>query len=351
MHSATLEQKLAIRAQGNVLVVAGAGAGKTRTLIERCLAWLLDDANQASVDEILMVTFTQAAATEMRQRLRARLEAAPMSYARRAEQLALLETAHISTLHSFCFRLISQHFYELGLDPQLRVLSGEETEVLARQTLDGILDEVYDSETPPALAIQQLIQSQGGDWDQPVREAIGRLHKYSRTLRDPAAWFAAQTARFQRDDPEEWRHWLLDALEDRRRAWLQVLQQQPQANENAAQCAAALNRLPPEQRRRLQERIEKFNQLPAGQQQTLRNMYDRLNQLPAERQQAVRKSLNQFSQQPPDRRQAMRQELKSMAPLGAEDREARIASPEFREKFNGKEQGIVRDMSDLVPPK
>jgi hypothetical protein len=111
----------------------------------------------------------------------------------------------------------------------------------------------------------------------------------------------------------------------------------------------ALNRLPPEQRRRLQERIEKFNQLPAGQQQTLRNMYDRLNQLPAERQQVVRKSLNQFSQQPPDRRQAMRQELRSMAPLGTEDREARMASPEFREKFNEKEQGIVRDMSGLLP--
>ena len=113
----------------------------------------------------------------------------------------------------------------------------------------------------------------------------------------------------------------------------------------------ALNRLPPEQRRRLQERIEKFNQLPASQQQTLRNMYDRLNQLPAERQQVVRKSLNQFSQQPQDRRQAMRQELKSMAPLGAQDREARMASPEFREKFSEKEQGIVRDMSDLLPPK
>jgi ATP-dependent helicase/nuclease subunit A len=245
LHSATHEQKQAISAQGNVLVVAGAGAGKTRTLVERCLAWLLDDSNQASIDEILMVTFTQAAATEMRQRLRARLEAAPMSPARLAEQLALLETAHISTLHSFCFRLVSQHFYELGLDPQLKVLSGEEAAVLARQTLDAVLDEVYDSQTPSALAIQQLIQAQGGDWDQPVREAIGRLHKYSRTLRDTAAWFAAQTARFQRDDPEEWRRWLLDALEDRRRAWLQVLQQQPPANENAALCAAALNRLPP----------------------------------------------------------------------------------------------------------
>src|SRR5271169_3606827 len=101
----TAQQHEAIAAQGNVLVVAGAGAGKTRTLVERCLAWLLDDANNASVDEILMVTFTQAAAAEMRQRLRAGLEASSMPAGRRAEQLALLETAQISTLHSFCFVL------------------------------------------------------------------------------------------------------------------------------------------------------------------------------------------------------------------------------------------------------
>jgi len=244
LHSLTLEQQQAIAARGDVLVVAGAGSGKTSTLIERCVAWLVDETNEASADEILMVTFTQAAAAEMRLRLRAKLEAAPISSGRKAEQLALLETAHISTLHSFCFRLVSQHFYELGLDPQLTVLSGEQAEVLARQTLDAVLNEVYDSDDPPALAIQQLIQSQGGDWDQPVREAIRRVHVYSRTWRNPAAWFAEQTSRFQRAEPEEWRRWLLEALEIRRRAWLQLLQQQPPGNENAARCAAALNRLP-----------------------------------------------------------------------------------------------------------
>jgi hypothetical protein len=112
----------------------------------------------------------------------------------------------------------------------------------------------------------------------------------------------------------------------------------------------ALDRLPPAQRRRFQERLQRFNQLPPQQQQTLRNMYGRLNQLPPERQQVVRKSLNQFCQQPQDRRQAMRQELKSIAPLGPEDREARMTSPEFRGKFSEKERGIIRDMSDLVPP-
>ena len=116
-----------------------------------------------------------------------------------------------------------------------------------------------------------------------------------------------------------------------------------------AEQQRALNRLPPAQRRRLQERLERFNQLPRGQQQTLRNMYDRLNQLPPERQQAVRKSLNQFSQQPPDRRQAMRQELRNMAPLEPQEREGRMASAEFREEFSEKEQRIVRDMSGLLP--
>ncbi len=243
MRTPTPEQKKAIDAKGNVLVVAGAGAGKTSTLVARCLAWLLND-EKNSVDEILMVTFTQAAAAEMRQRLRAGLERSTMPAARLAEQLALLETAQISTLHSFCFRLVGQHFYELGLDPELKVLSGEEAEVLARQTLDDVLEEIYSSETPPARAIQEFIQEQGSDWDQPVRETVRRVHAYCRTLRDPAAWLGAQTAFFQTGEPEVWRVWLMDALIDRRRAWLELLGRQPPINMNATACAAALNRLP-----------------------------------------------------------------------------------------------------------
>jgi ATP-dependent helicase/nuclease subunit A len=243
LRTATPEQKQAIDAKGNVLVVAGAGAGKTSTLVARCLAWLLENENN-SVDEILMVTFTQAAAAEMRQRLRAGLEGSKMADARLAEQLALLETAQISTLHSFCFRLVSQHFYELGLDPQLKVLSGEEAEVLARQTLDAVLEEIYASETPPARAIQQFIKDLGSDWDQPVRETVRRVHAYCRTLRDPASWLAAKTAFFQCDDPKEWRARLIDALIERKRAWLDVLERQPPVNTNSAACATALNRLP-----------------------------------------------------------------------------------------------------------
>jgi ATP-dependent helicase/nuclease subunit A len=239
----TAQQEQAVAARGNVLVVAGAGTGKTRTLVERCLAWLLDEGNQGSVDEILMVTFTQAAAAEMRQRLRQGLERAQSSSPRLAEQLALLETAHISTLHSFCFQLVSQHFYELGLDPQVTVMSNEEAHLLARRTMDAVLEDIYNSDKPEDLAIQRLIQAQGGDWDQPVRDLIGRLHRYAQTLRDPAAWFAAQTAGFQSEEPVQWRAWLMAELKNWRRAWLPVLRGQPKENENAARCAAALERV------------------------------------------------------------------------------------------------------------
>src|SRR5580698_264361 len=112
--SFTEAQQQAISARGNVLVVAGAGTGKTRTLVERCLDCLLREEPPASLDQMLVVTFTDAAAAEIRQRIRARLEeqlAAQADKLHWAEQLALFDAAHIGTLHGFCLQLIRQHFY------------------------------------------------------------------------------------------------------------------------------------------------------------------------------------------------------------------------------------------------
>src|SRR4051794_35254670 len=99
----TPAQQLAIEARGNVLVMAGAGAGKTRTLVERCLRCLEEG---TSITEILIVTFTEAAATELRHRIRTRLEervadAKTKRLENWREQLALFEHAHIGTLHGF----------------------------------------------------------------------------------------------------------------------------------------------------------------------------------------------------------------------------------------------------------
>ncbi len=246
MSHPTPQQQAAIAARGNVLVVAGAGAGKTRTLVDRCLAWLLETQNPGSMDQILMVTFTEAAAAEMRQRLRAALQAvhAASPSPRLAEQLALLDTAWICTLHSFCFRLVREHFYTLGLDPQMIVLPEERAQLLARQALDAVLQQNYSRETAPARAIQQTIQSLGGDSDLAVRALVLRLHHYAQTLPDPAGWFAAQAARFEQAPPGPWEDWLMAELEGCRRSWLEVMRALPAQNPCAQPCAAALARLP-----------------------------------------------------------------------------------------------------------
>jgi hypothetical protein len=111
----------------------------------------------------------------------------------------------------------------------------------------------------------------------------------------------------------------------------------------------ALERLPPGQRQKLQERLQRFNRLPPEQRQTLRNLYNRLHELPAGQQESVRKAINRFSEQAPERQQAMRDELRSLSALPVQDREARMASGEFRNSFSRREQGIVRDMLPVLP--
>lgn len=112
----------------------------------------------------------------------------------------------------------------------------------------------------------------------------------------------------------------------------------------------ALDRLPPGQRQKLQQRIDTFNQLPPEQQQTLRNLYGRLHSLPPDRQNTVRSAINRFSEQPPERQQAMRAELRGLAAMPEPNRQARMTSREFKSQFSGKEQGILRDMSPLLAP-
>ncbi len=241
--SLTAAQKRAVEARGNVLVVAGAGTGKTHTLVERCLGCLLEERPRASLDEILMVTFTEAAAAEMRQRIRGRLEeefARDPADSHWQEQLALFETAHIGTLHSFCLKLVREHFYELGLDPQLSVLAEEEARLLADETLDTVLQRHYAGRGPMAAAVQDLIQSQGRGWDKPIRSLVLRLHHFTQTLPDPGAWLEGQLAGFASPAPADWERWLVEAVGEWCDHWRPALESLPSGNEVAARCARAL---------------------------------------------------------------------------------------------------------------
>ena len=266
--SLTESQQKAVEARGNVLVMAGAGTGKTKTLVARCLDCL--DRERASLEELLIVTFTEAAATELRQRLRRELEAKAAAapgddYWLR--QLALFDIAHIGTLHSFCLRLVREHFHELGLDPQLAILDEGEARQLANEMLDEQFQAHYEGEDEFSIAVQNLIQVHGGGRDEKIRALILRLHHYSQTRPDAAGWLAEQIKVFSASNPTDWQNWLLTAIADWRDEWLLVLAGlgtpvsdparipsrvelagsetgAPNNNEKAAELAGILSRLP-----------------------------------------------------------------------------------------------------------
>jgi ATP-dependent helicase/nuclease subunit A len=243
----TPAQQQAVTARGNVLVMAGAGTGKTHTLVERCLHCLCEEQPPASLEEILVVTFTEAAAAEMRRRLREQLEeklrAAP-DEPRWTEQIALFDTAHIGTLHSFCLKLAREHFHELGLDPQLAVLDEGEARLLADETLDEELQEHYAGQNELAEAVQKLIQIYGGGRDQTIRHLVLRLHNYAQTRPDADGWLARQIEYFASPAPDEWRIWLLDGIRAWRDEWLPVLENLQAENEKAGELTVILERLP-----------------------------------------------------------------------------------------------------------
>ena len=228
--SLTPSQHQAVAARGNVLVMAGAGTGKTKTLVARCLDCL--DREHASLDELLIVTFTEAAAAEMRQRLRRAMEENAAAESLNSQpttlnfwnsQLALFDIAHIGTLHSFCLRLVREHFHELGLDPQLAILDEGEARQLANETLDEQFQAHYAGEDEFSRAVQNLIQIHGGGRDEKIRALILRLHNYSQTRPDAAGWLAGQIQKFSTPEPADWQRWLLAAIEDWRDEWLASL--------------------------------------------------------------------------------------------------------------------------------
>jgi len=243
----TPSQRQAVAARGNVLVMAGAGTGKTKTLVARCLDCLARE--RASLDELLIVTFTEAAAAELRQRLRRELEkksAAEPGDEHWSRQLAIFDLAHIGTLHSFCLKLIREHFYELGLDPQFAILDEGEARQRANETLDEQFQSHYAGEDEFSLAAQNLIQVHGGGRDENIRKLVLRLHHYSQTRPAAAGWLVEQIQKFSADEPSEWLNWLLQAIADWRDEWLPVLENLKGENEKAAELAGILQSLPKE---------------------------------------------------------------------------------------------------------
>jgi ATP-dependent helicase/nuclease subunit A len=234
---------LAITTPGALVVVAGAGTGKTRTLVERCLHRVLAERDPVSLERVLMVTFTEAAAAEMRRRIRERLGELAATTPSRSwliEQLALLDTAQISTLHSFCRRLVRDRFHDLGIDPAVVVLAEGQATLLAQETLDAVLESYYRGEHGEPARLHELVREYGRGRESAIRGWILRLHHYAQTLRDPGAWFGREWGALAQPAPEQWERWLSEGFSDWRAEWLPVLQAQPERSTPAHAAAAVL---------------------------------------------------------------------------------------------------------------
>lgn len=223
-------QEQAILAQGRVLVAAGAGTGKTHTLIARCLEAISRPENPVSIERMLVVTFTDAAAAELRKRLRDGLEKLVLARPgddRLAEQLACLDAAHICTIDSFCLRLVRENFFLLGLDPKSAVLPEGQAVILLNDTLDAVIAEQYAGDSPLSVAACAFIANEYGGDDEPLRELVRRLHRYGQSLPDPTRWLDAQIDLFTQEYPHQWVAWLERDFPEWAKAWCEVLRGEP----------------------------------------------------------------------------------------------------------------------------
>lgn len=187
----TDDQWKAIWATGkDVLVSAAAGSGKTKVLITRMIEKVLNEKNPIDVDELLVVTFTNAAAAEMRHRMAQALEeaiAAKPDSIHLRRQLSLLNKAQISTLHSFCLNVVRQYAYLLDIDPGFRIADTTEAALLRDDTVGEVLEDAYNAEDPEAM--YRLADSFTSDRnDQSIETLIDRLYDYSRVHPSPERW-------------------------------------------------------------------------------------------------------------------------------------------------------------------
>ena len=176
---------------GNLLVSAAAGSGKTKVLVERLMLYLTDRESPANIDDFLIITYTRAAAAELRSKiadeLNERIAANPGSKHLR-NQLQRLYLAKISTVHSFCGDLLKEQAYRLDIPGDFRIAEEEEGQILRQQVLDRVLEEVYSADVLEE-DFQAFIDSQEmGRGDDNLAKIILDLYDSAVCHKEPGVW-------------------------------------------------------------------------------------------------------------------------------------------------------------------
>lgn len=183
----TEEQKAVIaHREGNLLVSAAAGSGKTAVLVEHVLSLILEE--NASLSSLVLMTFTEAAAEEMKERIKKRLEEhLQKGYDKRIlREIALLPTTNISTIHAFCKRLIEENYVGLSIDAHFRIGDTGEMALLQSDILEELLEEEYEKKEESFLAF--VDQFSMGKKDKGIEELILKLYNLASAMPFPKAY-------------------------------------------------------------------------------------------------------------------------------------------------------------------
>ena len=188
----TADQRAAIESRGeNLLLSAAAGSGKTTVLVERVLRLIGEGAD---IGSMLIVTFTRAAAADMRASLIRALEKAALTQPRFRAQAEAAEWAGISTIHSFCIDILREHFQKAGVDPAFRVADAAEAAILMNKALDAAMNAAYEAQSDDLLAL-----AEGRSPDQ-VRELAVQLYHFIQDRPEPFEWLNGAVKRLERGE-------------------------------------------------------------------------------------------------------------------------------------------------------
>lgn len=199
----TPAQKDAINAKGgSVIVSAAAGSGKTAVLVERVISRITDPDNKTDIDKLLIVTYTKAAAAEMRERISAQLELLSKKFPNEVyyrRQLMLLSKANISTIHSFCGNVIKENFYLLDDIPSDYKIGDESAlAVIKNQAVENVIESLYDSENQAFRYMADCFSTAKGEYN--LKATVLNIYEFLCSQPFPEKWMEDVEREYLKDD-------------------------------------------------------------------------------------------------------------------------------------------------------
>ncbi len=203
------EQWEAIYRKGHdLLISAGAGSGKTAVLVERMIQKIIID--HLSVDQLLVMTFTEAAAAEMKQRMRSRIESELLvqpDNEHLSAQLNKISQSHISTFHAFCNKLIKRYYYLLELDPVFKIADDIEIGIIQDEVMETLFDELSEDENEAFIMLSEQFNNDRNDEN--LKVMLLKIYELSRSNPEMIKWLNELPMLYEWDevDLKSWRYY------------------------------------------------------------------------------------------------------------------------------------------------